>query len=187
MGGIWYEPCAGSGAIIQTFNARQLTPSWWANEIREEEKPRLLTPYKGATPTVTIGDILDPSTLLPPEDEVQVIITNPPYRIAWELLHKILNKFQNAHVILLLRVNFIASQTRHAFMSTFMPDIYVLPNRPGFKAWGKTDSPEYGWFHFPPYPRARSAGKIELLALTPVEERKRVGDAPIIYPEKATD
>jgi len=181
LNGIWYEPCAGDGSIIQAMNVRKEYRQWWANEIREEERPKLevVTPRDGV---VTIGDILAPSTPLPPADEVTVVKTNPPYRIAWELLHKMLREFPLAHIVFLLRVNFYASQGRHAFMSEYAPDIYVLPNRPGFKGWGKTDSPEYGWFHWGPSPRARKRGFHELLGLTSKEERKQVPDAPIIYP-----
>ena len=186
MSGIWYEPCAGDGSLIHPFTVRKLCPTWWANEIREEERPRLSVSVPRAG-VVTTGDILDPSTPLPPKDQVQVVITNPPYRIAWELLHKMLREFPDSHIILLLRVNFIASQGRYGFMSQYMPDVYVLPNRPGFKGWGKTDSPEYGWFHFPPSPRARTEGKIELLALTSREERRRAPDAGIVYPEETAD
>ena len=182
-GGIWYEPCAGDGAIIQALNTQGQHRSWWANELREEERPRLTVslPREGV---LTIGDILNPGTSLPPRDQVTVVITNPPYRIAWELLHKMLQEFPGAHIVLLLRVNFYASQGRYEFLSNYAPDIYVLPNRPGFKGWGKTDSPEYGWFHWGPSPRARKQGFHELLNLTSKEERKQVPDAPIVYPEE---
>lgn len=179
--GVWFEPCAGEGAIIQACTDKGLTPYWIANELRPEAAPVLsLVNRRGRN---AIGDILDPSTRLPSGEDVTVIITNPPYRIAWELLHKMLREFPQAYIALLLRVNFYASQERHHFMSNYAPDIYVLPNRPGFKAWGKTDSPEYGWFVWPPSPRARTRGVHELLDLTPLEERKRVSDAQIVYPE----
>lgn len=179
--GIWYEPCAGAGAIIQTLNTRRVYPTWWANELRKEESPTLMVslPRNG---TLSIADILDPSTPLPPKETTKVIITNPPYNIAWELMHKMLREFPAAHLALLLRVNFYASQLRHSFMSRFAPDIYVLPNRPGFKKPGKTDSPEYAWFHWGPSPRARTRGFHELLDLTSLEERKRVPDAPTVHP-----
>lgn len=181
--GIWYEPCAGEGAIIE---AAKLYGSpqwrhWWANELRPEAELILSKHVQGGH--LTIGDILDPSTPLPPAGDVSVVITNPPYRLAWELLHKMLQEFPKAHVVFLLRVNFIASQRRYGFMSQYMPDLYVLPNRPGFRGWGETDSPEYGWFHFFPSPRARTRGNVELLRLTAKEERKKVPKAPIIYPD----
>jgi len=179
--GLWYEPCAGDGAIVQVVNSRLPNVAWALNELRSEmdETLRRLEPMA----PVSVGDILDPETPLPPRDKTVCIITNPPYRIAWELLHKMLREFPNSYIVLLLRVNFIASKGRHGFMSQYMPDVYVLPNRPGFKAWGKTDSPEYGWFVWKPWPRARARGLIELLDLTSVEERKRVADAATVYSE----
>lgn len=172
--GIWYEPCAGQGAIIQALNTRGEYRDWWANELREEERPRLQVslPRDGR---LTFGDILDPALQLPPRDQVTVVITNPPYRFAWELLHKMLREFPQAYIALLLRVNFIASKTRYRFMCQYMPDLYVLPNRPGFKRWGKTDSPEYGWFIWGPTPRQKSVGRLELLGITTVGERRSAG------------
>jgi hypothetical protein len=154
---------------------------WWAIELREEERPKLEAVVR-PDGSVVIGDYLSADMHLPPRELVTVVITNPPYRIAWEVLHKSLREFPAAYIVLLLRVNFIASQGRYGFMSKYMPDLYVLPNRPGFKGWGKTDSPEYGWFLWGPSPRARTRGEYELLDLTSKEERKRVPDAPIIVP-----
>jgi len=182
--GIWYEPCAGEGAIIQACADKVISPYWWANELRPETETFLKRVNKRGRNN--IGDILDPATPLPPRRDVSVVITNPPYRIAWELLHKMLREFPDAHIALLLRVNFYASKGRHGFMSEYAPDIYVLPNRPGFKKWGKTDSPEYGWFHWGPSPRARRRGFHELLGLTSLDERKQVPDSPIVYPAEVT-
>lgn len=185
--GHWYEPCAGEGDLIGAVESwhrlKGLTPihEWRANELRDTRL--LLRKHVPADDYITIGDYLDPALTLP--RDVGVVITNPPYRIAWELLHKSLREYPDAWVVLLLRLNFISSQHRHSFMSQYMPDTYVLPNRPGFKGWGKTDSPEYAWFVWNPSPRARTHGKIELLDLTPLEERRRVPDAPIIYPPEA--
>lgn len=181
--GVWFEPCAGEGAIIQAAADMGVKPYWVANELRPEARPLLdMANRKGRN---TTWDILDPSTPIPSGQDVTVVMTNPAYRIAWELLHKMLQEFPLAHIALLLRLNFYASETRHDFMSNYAPDIYVLPNRPGFKGWGKTDSPEYGWFHWGPSPRARTRGFHELLDLTSLEERKRVPDAPIVYPAGA--
>ena len=64
-----------------------------------------------------------------------------------------------------------------------MPKIYVLPNRPAFKGYtskdpkkntkaaGSTDSIEYAWFGWRRDEDSRT-GSIELLDLTPIEERR---------------
>jgi hypothetical protein len=188
--GSWYEPCAGEGDLIGATNTwfRRLAGKamweWDANELRLDAVPLLEKHLPRSR--ITVGDYLEPLTELPLAERVGVVITNPPYRIAWEVLHKSLREFPDSYIVLLLRLNFVSSQARHPFMTAYMPDIYVLPNRPGFKGWGKTDSPEYAWFVWQPSPRARTVGKIELLALTSLEERKRVPDAPTIYlPEGA--
>lgn len=178
----WYEPCAGDGAIIQAANSGGVVPkTWYANELREDMRGELERHVPPAA--VTIGDYLGPVEL-PPRDDVSVVITNPPYRIAWEVLHKSLTEFPRSHVVLLLRLNFVASQVRHGFMTTYTPDIYVLPNRPSFRGRGKTDSPEYAWFVWGPAPRARTRGRIEVLALTSRAERC-TPEAPTVYPEDA--
>ena len=181
--GIWVEPCAGEGAIIQACAEKGIAPYWLANELRSESETFLKR--LNQTGRNQIADALDPATPWPSGRDVTVVVTNPPYNIAWELLHVMLRLFPMAHIALLLRVNFYASKKRHQFMSTYAPDIHVLPNRPGFKRPGRTDSPEYGWFHWGPSPRARTHGLHELLDLTSLEERKRVPPAPIIYPEEA--
>lgn len=183
--GHWFEPCAGEGSLIAAadgwYSAHGLTMinEWRANELRPEALPLLEKHVPRSV--ITIGDALD--LMLKWPQDVGLVITNPPYRIAWELLHRALRTYPDAYIALLLRYNFISSQNRHPFMSQYMPDTYVLPNRPGFKEWGKTDSPEYAWFIWEPAPRARTRGFNELLDLTSLEERKRVSPAPIIYPE----
>lgn len=72
--------------------------------------------------------------LAPPYD---CIITNPPYSLAEEFLRKSL---EIAPVVcFLLRLNFLGSQKRAAFLSKNPPDVYVLSERPSFVN-GKTDS-----------------------------------------------
>jgi hypothetical protein len=72
------------------------------------------------------------------------------------------------HVIMLLRLNFLASEERSEFMQRTRPDVYVLPNRPSFVLAGKTDSIEYAWFHW----HKNSTGIVRVLPTTPIEERR---------------
>ena len=166
---IWYEPCGGDGAVIETVG-REI--DWCANDTRDESVAMLRAAV--GPENVTQGDILtlDPA-IMPDPDRVGVVMTNPPYRIAFFLLQRMLAVYPKAHIVLLLRLNFVASEKRHDFMTKFAPDLYVLPNRPGFKKWGKTDSPEYAWFHWGPAPRARKEGRYQLLDLTSLDERKK--------------
>lgn len=179
--GIWYEPCAGEGAIIhavQTFPGTEGI-EWYANEWREEAAPALKR-YLPSKRT-TFGDYLDPALKTPNPDDVRVVITNPPFRIAYEVLQVSLTRFRNAYVVLLLRLNFWGSAQRQPFMSKYPPDTYSLPNRPDFKGQGKTDSPEYAWMQWPSGHRQREYGAIRVLDATPLEER-RSSMSQIIFP-----
>lgn len=77
------------------------------------------------------------------EEIYDLILTNPPYSIALELLEKAL--YDAETVIMLLRLNFLGSQKRHTFFIENEPTaIYVLSKRPSFTGKG-TDSTEYCW------------------------------------------
>jgi len=137
-GGCWMDPCAGEGAIIKA--ARQVEPDtkWRALELRSECEEAL-----SAIPncTVSIGDFR--SEELPPANQVDVILMNPPYRLAHEF---IIQSMKIApHVVALLRLNFLGSDLRAEWLSMWMPDVRVLPNRPKFRSGPGTDSIEYAW------------------------------------------
>jgi hypothetical protein len=109
-----------------------------------------------------VGDFL---ALTPPlNPDFDVVITNPPYNQALEFVRASLR--WGKVVVMLLRLNWIASQKRHAFVREHPPDVYVLPNRPSFTGKG-TDSIEYAWFVW-----GQGGGRIDVLGLTPLEERR---------------
>lgn len=163
-GGRWLEPCAGEGRIIQAVNeTERVDISWTAIEIMPECRARL----DGATEagTVHIGDFLKLNAGGP---KYAVAITNPPYFHAKQFVQRCQ---QIASVtVMLLRVNFFASEKRHEWLSADMPDLYVLPNRPSFTGQG-TDATEYCWAVWEPAAKRRR-GSIQLLDLTPGHERK---------------
>ena len=191
--GIWYEPCAGEGAIIRAVESwrsgRLEGIDWYANELRSEAVPTLekVVPRE----RITVGDYRD--ILFPPltnaiglerpwdeaapnSQDVSVVITNPPFRLAMDVINQSLTSFPHASLVLLLRLNFLGSEDRQPFHRDFAPDVYVLPNRPSFRpsARGKhsTDSPEYAWFCWGPSPRRRAVGEYQILDTTPLEERR---------------
>jgi len=178
--GRWYEPCAGEGAIIHAVEDKISGLTWFANEPRLEAMSFLCELV--SEDRITRSDYLRLDAC---PNDVSVVITNPPFRIAEGVIHKTLSVFPRAHVVLLLRLEFIAPASknnyRHNLMTTYAPDIYVLPNRPGFREdtgkraakKGSTDSSEYAWLHWKPAPRARRSGKCMILPLTPLAERKR--------------
>jgi hypothetical protein len=160
-GGRWFEPAAGNGAIIEAINEMRSDILWSANELREECKDDL----EKLEAEVSIGDFFD----VPLEGRYDVIITNPPFRLAQQFVLKCLE--HSDIVVMLLRVNFIGSAKRSKFMREHAPDVYTLPNRPSFMGGGKTDSPEYGWFVWHGTEKRRS-GALAVLEDTPKDVRK---------------
>lgn len=157
----WHEPCAGDGAIIRAVNERREV-EWSATELREECRADLepLTP-RG----LTIGDFTQAAY---PPAKYDVIITNPPFSIARQIIEASLERA--LVVVALLRLNFLASEKRADLMRTNAPDVYVLPNRPSFTGEG-TDSIEYAWFVWGSH-RRRNWGFVKVLAPTPAAERR---------------
>ena len=162
-GGHWVEPCAGDGDIIQAVQATRQDIAWTANEVREECQARLEELV--ASSDVRIGDTLEWS----PARRAAVAITNPPFRLAMEMVEW---SIANAEVaVLLLRLNFLGTAKRAQFMRKHPPDVYVLPNRPSFTGKG-TDSIEYAWFIWDSR-RAEARGRLRVLAPTSTKERKQ--------------
>ena len=167
--GRWLEPCGGEGNIIK--NVTRSDVQWTAVEIREEAA-RKLASYQLVT--AYHCDFLN--TAWGPQ-HWDVVLTNPPFALAIEFVQSCLKL--STHVVMLLRLNFLASEERAAFMRASQPDVYVLPNRPSFfkkevvSKLGKhsmrdvTDSIEYAWFHWHPH----AQGIVRVLASTPKEER----------------
>lgn len=77
------------------------------------------------------------------------ILTNPPYRYAQEFViraHTLLDKHWGGDVVMLLRINFLASIRRRDFWRQYpLKYLVVLEKRPSF-AGGPTDMTEYAWF-----------------------------------------
>lgn len=173
--GLWLEPCAGNGAIIKACNSlhSQWHPymKWRANEINKKYEGDLLKLVQHYH--LRIGDFLTMNLLdMYPEDNQEnpdVIITNPPFALAMQIVEHAFT-FDPTYVVMLLRLNFLASASRAAFMRRRMPDVYVLPNRPSFTG-GATDSIEYAWFVWGPE-SSNNCGEIRVLATTNQEDRK---------------
>ena len=163
-GGRWLEPAAGDGHIIRAVGDVRDDVTWSAVELREDCLAALEDAV-GHSGSVHIGDFLevDADTAKP-----AVIVTNPPYSIAMEMLESALG-VDGAVVVMLLRLNFLASARRAPLMRRFPPDVYVLPNRPSFSGKG-TDSIEYAWFAWP-IDRVREAGAVRVLRPTSPTER----------------
>lgn len=182
MTGLWLEPCAGEGAILDAVHdwvgkqsrgpmSQFLPPVWDCVEIRQEGADYLnrmqgnrTNPVSSHIRSVYCTDFRSwTPTTWEPNDPYQVVISNPPFSLAMEIIQK---SFQvtKGHVIMLQRLNFLGSKKRAPFWWKYPPDVYVLGmNRPSFKVDGSTDSIEYGWFVWPPGEREREHGQIRVL------------------------
>ncbi|WP_242333345.1 hypothetical protein [Anaeromyxobacter sp. SG66] len=156
-GGKWLEPAAGDGAIVRAVRRPDVTWDLW--ELRDEERWRLASAAPGAA--ITTGDFIEAARRGAFERRrFAVAITNPPFRLAQEFIDASLTCADT--VVMLLRLNYLASKSRWSFMSTHAPDVYVLPNRPSFTGGG-TDSIEYAWFVWGHDRRRR--GTVQVLGL----------------------
>lgn len=166
--GRWLEPCAGSGAIIEAVAERLPTVTWNAVELRQECAPALQALERA-------GRIVSPPMLCDFRQAAQVlgsyevIFTNPPFTLAREFLEICLPMAK--HVVFLLRLNYLASESRATLFRKFPPDVYVLPNRPSFDGTGATDATDYAWFVWGPK-RRRRRGKLCVLDPTPLGLRR---------------
>lgn len=168
--GYWLEPAVGHGAIVRAVNAHLDAlghkVDWTGADIRREVRDHVGDCVDG-TQLFAGLDFTKPSML--DGAEYDVVITNPPFVFAMEFIERSL--LAADHVAMLLRLNFLGSAKRGAFFRSEMPDVYVLPNRPGFTGDGRTDATEYCWAVWTPE-RGRRVGRVEVLAETPASERR---------------
>lgn len=150
--GLWVEPCAGAGNIIQAVSEVRDDVRWNANELNQEYESALV--HLPNVVVVRIGDVMTFDI----DHGAKVIITNPPFCIAEDVLYRCM-LIPGATVVLLQRLNWCAGPRSEIFRQ-YNPSVYVLPQRPSFRdvrtqdpktgKWrtSSTDSIEYAWFVF---------------------------------------
>lgn len=117
------EPCKGKGAILDVLHMNALMLTDWC-EI-QEGKDFLTEDFQ-------------------PSCRYDFVLTNPPFSLAQEFIERSL-EIANC-VIMLLRINFLASSRRKEFWKRNPPTaIHVLTKRPSFTGNG-TDATDYAWF-----------------------------------------
>jgi hypothetical protein len=137
---------------INWRNINILDPCAGGDESHGMSYPLALPDYSRTNPVETI-DIRDDSQantktdylFHPIRHKPNMIITNPPFNIALEVIKKALDDVQDyGWVIMLLRLNFFGSKQRKIFWDSFMPRYaFVHHKRIGFTKNGGTDSIEY--------------------------------------------
>jgi len=82
------------------------------------------------------------------KNKFDVIITNPPFNIALDIINKALSDIKDdGYVVMILRLNFFGSKSRKEFFQTNMPNYcFVHSKRISFLDNGKADSIEYGHY-----------------------------------------
>lgn len=164
--GDWLEPAVGNGAIIKAVtNYNPKSAIWWtATDVRDTSMELNLPLKKLRKESFLFWEWTD--------KDYKVVITNPPYSLAEEFIRHALKIPSNPSVVMLLRLNFLASESRYPLFKEYPPDVYVLPNRPCFTGDGKTDATEYAWFVWPPRYELRRNGRLLVLGTTPAKERR---------------
>lgn len=161
----WIEPTAGNGAIIKALISSSKLKQKPKNFVAVELQERFEEDLKTLVPNVFIQDYLSFDYSKISSTKASLAIGNPPYKLALPIIQHALTQAET--VCVLLRINFLASETRAEWMKKNVPDVYVLPNRPKFVNNG-SDACEYGWFVWGP----QATGKITILNTTPKTERK---------------
>ena len=145
IGSLVYEPCAGNGVIIKSLHKNFKSLSIKANEIRQEETQNL---YQAGADGVLSMDFLDFKGSNP---FIDLVISNPPYSIAKEIIEKCFEYSPKAEIVMLLRLGFLESQKRKQFWDKHpLTQLYPLLKRPSFTGKG-TDATAYGWFVWSKY------------------------------------
>ena len=82
------------------------------------------------------------------DDKPDIVITNPPFKYAQNIIQKsLIDVKDSGWVVMLLRLNFFGSKQRKPFWDKFMPRyVFVHHKRIGFIEGGGTDSIEYAHF-----------------------------------------
>ncbi len=178
LGGSILEPFAGQGAIIRAVESRRpfgssCVAQWTAWEIDEEWGRPLFTAPTGVAMHVypRLGDFFDLGPELAAEGKrwpFDIVLTNPPFKRAAEAL-PILQQLAPL-VIMLLRVGWFGSAARRDALAGNMPErALMLPDRISFDGDG-SPSDYHAWMVWTTRRCART--ELELLNLTPLEERK---------------
>jgi hypothetical protein len=170
--GQFWEPAAGEGDIVRPVLYRRPAVRWTATEIDPACRPYLRA---AGCAEVEIADTF--SRIRRYANRFRVIWTNPPFDTAESFFSELVTQNPRAWIILLQRINFLASARRSPFFRRHPPDLYVLPERPRFEH-GRSDQTEYAWFVYPPEAHlgaqreGRRSGSLIVLEPTPIAVRR---------------
>jgi hypothetical protein len=141
MGGSTLDPCAGG---IKNNNEHPMSYPEALKRVGFPENNIHTIDIREDSRASVIGNYLDMKLNYKPN----MIITNPPFLIAQEIIEKALNDVADGgFVIMLLRLNFLGGKKRKEFWDKHMPKYSFVHNRRmSFTDDGRTDSIEYAHF-----------------------------------------
>ncbi len=161
------EPAAGTGAIIDELIAYGY-PS--ENIVGVE-----IDPSRADAAGAMCANFLE----LEPNPVYELVITNPPYSLALDFAkHAIEFVRPGGLLVLLMRLNWLASIKRAAWLRENTPDVWVIPKRPSFTGKG-TDATDYAWFTWAP---GVYSATVEILPVPSPEEIERKRIRPVRTP-----
>lgn len=139
-GDVIVDPCCGDGAILDVI------ADTWPKATRlgvEIDGDRCIASHDRGH-RVSKRDALSVGPWH--HTKPRLVITNPPYSLAEDFVRRALDEVAEGGVVaMLLRLPFLASMKRAAWLRSATPSVHVLPKRPSFTGKG-TDSTDYGWF-----------------------------------------
>lgn len=128
------EPAAGNGAIVRELISCGVTEENISSY--EIDAERACASGARCDDFLLIDDIHTPFDL---------IITNPPYSLAMKFAQQGMRMLSPwGAMVMLTRINWLASQRRAAWLRENTPSLFVLPKRPSFTGKG-TDATDYAW------------------------------------------
>lgn len=157
-GGVWIEPCAGTGRIVSTVNQSRSDVRWILCEIDPRVGEHLAPLLRDQDVLLPFGDFVSRDWSLPVAD---VCIFNPPFSLTMAFVIAAMARARN--VVMLQRKGWFGTQARSPWMRRHCPDVLTLPVRPSFTPDGSTDSTEYDWFVWPEGQHDRRLGRVAML------------------------
>lgn len=151
-GGIWCEPCVGTGNIVRAVHEVRSDVMWVANDINPEHAAAAHD-----LPGIIMCSCISAADLLVGPG-CAVVISNYPFNVAGEILTRMLTGAPGAIIINQQRIGW-GGGPRAGLFRELKPSFYQLPQRPSYRDVvtvlpdGKTrtssqDSTEYGWWVF---------------------------------------
>lgn len=141
------DPCAGTGAILSELVTEGVDPrNLYAIELNEARAAECRSKF------VRGCDVVD-SLISDWRPRPDLVITNPPFKLATEFVRKALEESASgATVAMLLRLSFMESMERHGLHVEHPSDVFVFSRRPVFRTDGgkKTDTTTVAWFVWGP-------------------------------------